>query len=79
MKKDKINADVVTRKLKSASIRATNNRLEAAREERQKREEMIKREKAETMAAKRRRARERISLFIKKEDENDSIGNMDPN
>ncbi len=55
------NADAVVRKLGSASTRATNQRLEVAREERRKREEMVERWKIEAMAAKRQRARGGIS------------------
>ena len=51
MKKGIKNADAVACKLEPASTRATNDRLEAAREERQKREEMMERWKAEVMAA----------------------------
>lgn len=42
--------------------RATNHKLEVAREERRKREEMVERRKTEAMAAKRQRARGGISL-----------------
>ncbi len=53
MEKDIKNADTVVRKLGPASTRATNQRLEVAREERQKREEMVERRKTEVMAPKR--------------------------
>ncbi len=61
MEKGIRNADVVARKLRPASTRATNQRLEVAREERQKREEMLEKQITEAMAAKRRRARGGIS------------------
>ena len=51
-----------------ASIRAINYRLKVAREEQQKREEIIERGKTETMAAKRQRARGRISLSNEEEE-----------
>ena len=78
MEKDIKNADAVARKLGPASIRATNDRLEAAREERRKREEMMERRKAEPMAAKRRRARGEISLSGEKKDESDTRDDTDP-
>ena len=43
-------------------IRATNHRLEVAREKEQKREEIVERRKTKAMAAKCQRTRERISL-----------------
>ena len=46
MEKDIRNADTVARKLEPASTRATNDRFKAAREERQKREEMMEKWKA---------------------------------
>lgn len=46
------NANAVARKLRLASARGTNHRLEVVREERGKKEEMIKRRKIEAMAAK---------------------------
>ena len=77
MEKGIRNADAVARKLGPASTRATNDRLEAAREERRKREEMMERRKAEAMAAKRRRARGGISLSSEKEDESDNVDDTD--
>ena len=71
MEKSIRNADAVARKLGPASTRATNDRLEAVREERRKREEMMERRKAEAMAAKRRRARGGMSLSSEEEDESD--------
>ena len=73
------NIDTVARKLGPASTRATNDRLEVAREERQKREKMIDRWKAEAIAAKRCRARGKISLSSEKEDKSDIGDNIDPN
>lgn len=71
MKKDIRNIDVVARKLKQASLRATNDRLKAVGEERQKKKEIIKRQKAEAMATKQHRVRGEISLSSEKEDESD--------
>ena len=71
------NADAVARKLGPASTRATNDRLEAARKERRKREEIMERQKAEAMAAKRHRARRGISLSSEKEDESDTGDDID--
>ena len=79
MEKGIKNADAVTCKLRLASTRATNDRLEVVREERQKREEMMERQKTEAMAAKRHRAKGRISLSSEKEDESDTRDDMDPN
>ena len=45
-------ANAVARKLRPASIRATNDKLEVAREEREKREEMIEKQKVKAIAAK---------------------------
>ena len=56
------NAKVVIRKLVLALIKATNHRLEDAKEERCKREEMVKRWKTEAIAAKRCRDGGGISL-----------------
>ena len=77
MKKGIRNADVVARKLRLASTKATNDRLEAAREKRWKKEEMMERQKAKVMAAKRRRTRGGISLSSEKEDGSDSRDNTD--
>ena len=78
MEKGIKNADAVARKLEPASTRATNDRLEAVREERRKREEMIERRKAEAMTAKRRRARGEMSSSSKEEDESDTGDDTDP-
>ena len=78
MKKSIKNADAVAYKLRPVSTRATNNRLEATREEKWKIEEMIKRRKAEVMAAKRCRARRRIILSSEKKDKNDTGDDTDP-
>ena len=79
MEKGIKNADTVAHKLRLPSTRVTYNRLDAAREERQKREEMIERQKVEAMAPKRRKARGRINLSNDKEDESDTGDNTDPN
>ncbi len=62
------NADAVVRKLGPASTRPTNQRLEVAREERQKREEIVKRRKTKAMVAKFRRARRGISSSSEEEE-----------
>ena len=53
MKKYIRNANIVAHKFGSTSIRVTNDKLEVAREERRKREEMMEKRKVEAMAAKR--------------------------
>ncbi len=63
------NIDVVARKLGVASIRATNHRLEVAREEKRKREERVERRKAEAIAAKHHKNRGGI-CFSNEENEN---------
>ena len=78
MKKVIRNAEAVARKLEPTLTRATNDRLEATRENKRKREEMMERRKAEAMAAKWRRARGGISLFSEEEDESDTGDDMDP-
>ena len=78
MEKGTRNADAVTHKLESASTRATNDRLKTVREDRRKKEEIIEKRKAEALAAKRRRARGRISLFSEEEDKNDTGDDTDP-
>ena len=50
--KDIRNADVVARKLKPASLKATNLRLEVIKERVQKKQEVVKRWKAGIAAAK---------------------------
>ncbi len=61
-------------------IRTTYQRLEVAKEERQKREEIVKRWKTEAIAAKCQRARGRISLSSeeKKNDESDMGDETNP-
>ena len=68
MEKSIKNTDAVARKFGLGLIRATNQRLEVTREKKQKREEMIERRKTEAMAAKRHRARKKISSANKKEE-----------
>ena len=53
MRKSIQNADIVAHKLGPASIRATNHRLEVAREKQRTKEEMVKRQKTKAMAVKR--------------------------
>lgn len=74
------NADLVTHKLEPASIKATNHRLEDVKKEKQTREEIVERRKAETLAAKCRRAGGEISSSSAKERnyESDIEDDMDP-
>ena len=74
------NADVVAHKLRPASIKATNHRLEVAREEQWKKEEMVEKQKTEAMAVRRQRARRGISLSSKEEEnyESDTRDKTDP-
>lgn len=62
------NVDSVTYKLRPASIKATNLRLEVAKEEVQKKHEVVKRQKAEATAAKRQRDRGGINLSNEDDD-----------
>ncbi len=61
-------------------IRATNQRLEVAREKRRKKEEMVERRKTEGIATKRQRARRGISLSRKEKEnyESDTGDETDP-
>ncbi len=72
MEKDIRNSDAVTRKLGPTLTRVTNQRLEVAREERRKRQEIVKRRKTEAMVAERQRARGRISLSSEEEENYES-------
>ena len=67
MEKDTQNANVIACKLRPALIKVTNHRLEDAKQEQQKREKIVKRRKAKASAAKRLKARGRISLSSAKE------------
>ena len=78
MEKGIRNADVLGHKLGPASTRAINNGLEVARKERQKKEEIKDRRKAEAMAVKRRRARGGMSSSSKEKDESDTGNNTNP-
>ena len=78
MEKSLKNADTIAQKLEPALTRATNNRLEVIRKERQKKEEIKERRKAKAIAVKQRRVRGGISLSGKKEDENDIKNDTDP-
>lgn len=55
-------ADAVPSKLEPALTRTTNHRLEVARENSWKREEIVRRRKTNGMVVKRQRAKERICL-----------------
>ncbi len=80
MEKSITNTDAIAHKLGPALTRATNQRLEIAREERRKREEMVERWKIEVMAAKRQRARGGISSSSEEEEnyESDTGDETDP-
>ena len=71
------NADAISCKLKSALTRATNNRLEVAREERQKKQEIKEKRKVEVIVAKQCGARGRISSSNKEKDESDTGNDTD--
>ena len=73
--KDIRNADAVARKLGPASIKATNLRLEVAKEEVRKKHEVVERRKAEAAAAKRQRDRRDISSS--NEDDDNYYSNTD--
>ncbi len=66
------NADAITRKLGLALTRATNQRLEVAKEERRKTEEIVEKQKTEAMAAKWQRAKGGISLSIEEKENYES-------
>ncbi len=68
MEKGIRNVDVVARKFGPALTRATNQRLEIAKKEERKREEIVERRKTEVMTATRQRARGRISLLSEEEE-----------
>ncbi len=72
MEKDVKNVDAVVRKLRPALTRAINQKLEVAREERRKREEIGERRKTEAMAMKRQRARGGLSSSSKEEENYES-------
>ena len=67
-KKSIQNADAVARKLRSASIKATNLRLEVTKEKVQKKYEVVERRKAEVAAAKQQRDKRNISSFNENDD-----------
>lgn len=62
MEKNIKNPDAITCMLGLASTRVTNNNLEVAREKRQKKKEIKKRQKAEAITAKWRIAKRKKSL-----------------
>lgn len=80
MEKSIRNADIVGRKLEPALKRATNHRLKVASKERWKKKEMVERRKTEAIAAKRWKARRRISSSNEEEEnyESDTGDEMDP-
>ena len=70
----------MARKLGPASIKATNLRLEVAKEEVRRKQEVVERRKAEAAAAKRQRDRGGISSSNEDDDNYYSdIDDMDPN
>ena len=69
------NKDAVARKLGLASIKTTNLRLEVAKEEVQRKQEVVKRQKAEVAAVKRQRDRGDISSS--NEDDDNYYNNTD--
>ena len=81
MKKGVQNPNTVACKLKLALTKASNYRLEVAREEKQKKEEMVEKQKTEAMDAKCHRNRKGISLFSKKKGnyKSDTRDDIDPN
>ena len=72
MEKGIRNADAVACKLRPASIQAINDKLEVAREQRQKREDMVKKQKIEAIVTKCQRARGRICSSNKGEENYES-------
>ena len=70
----------MVRKLRPASTRATNHRLEVVSEKRRKRKEMVEKRKTKAMAANRQKARGGISLFSEEEGnyESDTENETDP-
>lgn len=77
MRKDIRNADAIACKLETVLIRIINNRLEVARKERQKKEEMKERQKAKAITIKLQEVREKMSSFNKEEDESDIRNDTD--
>ena len=80
MEKSVRNVDAIARKLRPASTRASNYRLEVAREKRQKKEEIVEKRKIKAMVAKYCRDKREISLFSKEEGnyESDTGDDTDP-
>lgn len=66
MEKDIKNISPVTHQLKPTLTKITNHKLEFARKEEQKREEIIEKQKTEAISIKYQRAKEEISLFKQK-------------
>lgn len=58
------NIDIILSKIRLALIRAINYRIDNARKKKQKREQIIKRQKAEAMAAKHCKARRKLVYTI---------------
>lgn len=61
------NTNAIIRKLELALTKITNHRLEVAREEKQKKEEIIKKQRTKAIVAKRQRIRKEISLSNEEE------------
>lgn len=65
--KDIKNAKAITYKLRPALIRIINHRLKVARKKKQKKEEMVERQKTKAIITKCQKTRRRISLSSKVE------------
>lgn len=78
MEKGIRNANVIACKLGLALIRTIYYRLEVAKKEGYKREEMVKMQKAKAMTAKQYRARRKINLSSKEENETNIKDDIDP-
>ncbi len=78
MEKDIRNVDAIARKLRPVLTKVTNQRLEIAKEEKQKREEIMEKWKAKIMIAKYQKARRGITLSSNKKDENDTGNETNP-
>lgn len=72
IEKDIRSAYTVVCKLRPALTRTTNHKLKVARENKQKREEMVEKQKTNAMTIKHQRVRGRISLFSKEKNNYES-------
>lgn len=62
------NTNAITYKLELALTKITNYRFEVAREEKQKKEEILKKQRTKAIVAKRQRIKKEISLSNKEEE-----------